>query len=163
MIYQKIRVIIILIILLQTSLVYSQETYKDILGRTYTPADQELYETIVSLDKRLFDAYNSCDMDTQAALYSEDLEFFHDEGGLSTSKEKLLIALKNNICDKTTRTLIKGSIEVYPIKDYGAVEIGYHTFNDKKTPENKSKASRFILVWKKTDENWTVTRVISLH
>lgn len=163
MIFQKVRVIIISIILLQASLVYSQETYEDILGRTYVPVDQELYETIVSLDKRLFDAYNSCDMDTQTALYSEDLEFFHDEGGLSTSKEELLIALKNNICDKITRTLIKGSVEVYPIKDYGAVEIGYHTFNDKKTPENKSKGSRFILIWKKTDENWTVTRVISLH
>lgn len=163
MIFQKIRVIVISIILLQASLVYSQETYEDILGRTYVPANQELYETIVSLDKKLFDAYNSCDMDTQTALYSEDLEFFHDEGGLSTSKENLLIALKNNICDKTTRTLIEGSIEVYPIKDYGAVEIGYHTFNDKKTPENKSKASRFVMVWKKTDENWTVTRVLSLH
>jgi hypothetical protein len=102
-------------------------------------------------------------MDTQTTLYSEDLEFFHDIGGLSTSKEKLLVALKNNICGKVTRTLIEGSIEVYPIKDYGAIEIGYHAFNDKRTPENKSKGSRFIIIWKKTDENWTVTRVISLH
>lgn len=163
MIFQKIRVLFISIILLKASLAYSQETYEDILGRTYVPVDQELYETIVSLDKKLFDAYNSCDMDTQTALYSEDLEFFHDEGGLSTSKEKVLIAIKNNICNKTTRTLIKGSIEVYPIKDYGAVEIGYQTFNDKKTPEIKSRASRFILIWKKTEENWTVTKVISLH
>ena len=162
MIYQKASMIIS-IILLHSSLIYSQETYKDILGRDYMPVNQELYETIVSLDRKLFDAYNSCDMDTQTALYSEDLEFFHDEGGLSTSKESVLMAIKNNICDKTTRTLIKGSIEVYSIKDYGAVEIGYHTFNDKKTPENKSKASRFILIWKKTDESWTVTRVISLH
>lgn len=163
MIFQKVRVIFISIILLQSSLLFSQETYKDILGRDYMPVNQELYETIVSLDKKLFDAYNSCDMDTQTALYSEDLEFFHDEGGLSTSKEKVLIAIKNNICNKTTRTLIKGSIEVYPIKDYGAVEIGYHTFNDKKTPEIKSRASRFIVIWKKTEENWTVTKVISLH
>jgi ketosteroid isomerase-like protein len=163
MIFQKIRLIVISTILFQTSLAYSQETYKDILGRSYTPADQELYETIVSLDKRLFDAYNSCDMETQTALYSEDLEFFHDEGGLLISKEKLLLSLKNNICDKVTRTLVEGSIEVFPIKDYGAVEMGYHTFNDKKTPENKSKASRFIVIWKKIEENWTVTRVISLH
>ncbi len=163
MIFQKVRIIFISSILLQSSVLYSQETYKDILGRDYMPVNQELYETIVSLDKKLFDAYNSCDMDTQTALYSEDLEFFHDEGGLSTSKEKVLIAIKNNICNKTTRTLIKGSIEVYPIKDYGAVEIGYHTFNDKKTPEIKSKASRFILIWKQTEEKWTVTKVISLH
>ena len=91
MIFQKVRVLFISIIILQASLAYSQETYEDILGRTYVPANQELYETIVSLDKKLFDAYNSCDMDTQTALYSEDLEFFHDRGGLSTSKEKVLI------------------------------------------------------------------------
>ncbi|MBM1107051.1 nuclear transport factor 2 family protein [Aurantibacter crassamenti] len=163
MIFKKVSLFFFSIMLFHTSLAYSQETYNDILGRTYVPADQELYETILALDKKLFDAYNSCDMDTQTALYSEDLEFFHDKGGLSTSKEKLLIALKENICQKVTRTLIEGSIEVYPIKDYGAVEIGYHTFNDKKTPENKSKGSRFIMIWKKTDDNWTVTRVISLH
>ena len=163
MIFQKVRVLFISIIILQASLAYSQETYEDILGRTYVPANQELYETIVSLDKKLFDAYNSCDMDTQTALYSEDLEFFHDRGGLSTSKEKVLIALKNNICEKVTRTLIEGSIEVYPIKDYGAVIMGYHTFNQKETPEDKTQASRFVMIWAKTDENWTVTRVISLH
>ena len=160
MIFQKVRVLFISIIILQASLAYSQETYEDILGRTYVPANQELYETIVSLDKKLFDAYNSCDMDTQTALYSEDLEFFHDRGGLSTSKEKLLIALKNNICEKVTRTLIEGSIEVYPIKDYGAVEIGYHAFNDKKTPENKSKGSRFIMIWKKTKPMFSYNTVI---
>lgn len=90
MIFHKARMLFISIILLQASLAYSQETYEDILVRTYVPVDQELYETIVSLDKKLFDAYNSCDMDTQTSLYSEDLEFFHDKGGLSTSKEKLL-------------------------------------------------------------------------
>jgi ketosteroid isomerase-like protein len=163
MIFQKIRLLFISIILLQASLSYSQETYEDILGRTYVPANQELYETIVSLDKKLFDAYNSCDMDTQTALYSEDLEFFHDEGGLSTSKKQVLTALENNICNKVTRTLIDGSLEVYPIKDYGAVIMGYHTFNNKETPEDKTQASRFVMIWKKTDENWTVTRVISLH
>tara|TARA_R110002012_G_scaffold321930_1_gene552460 strand:- start:39927 stop:40418 length:492 start_codon:yes stop_codon:yes gene_type:complete len=163
MIFQKVKGIVIFMMLCQASFAYAQETYEAILARTYVPIDQELYETIVSLDKKLFDAYNSCDMDTQAALYSEDLEFFHDEGGLSTSKEELLIALKNNICGKTTRTLIEGSIEVYPIKDYGAVEMGYHAFNDKETPENKSKGSRFIMIWKKTNEHWSVTRVISLH
>ncbi|GGK32149.1 hypothetical protein GCM10007962_28120 [Yeosuana aromativorans] len=163
MVLPKLKLILFAITLLNILFGYSQETYEDILRRAYVPIDKELYDTIVAMDKKLFDAYNSCDMATQSALYSEDLEFYHDQGGLTTSKKQVLTALENNICDKVTRTLIKGSIEVYPIKDYGAVEIGYHTFNDKKTPENKSTASRFILVWKKTDEIWTVTRVISLH
>ena len=163
MVFKKLKLKIFAIMLLHIALGYSQETYEDILKREYVPANQELYDTIVAMDKKLFDAYNSCDMATQKALYSEDLEFYHDQGGLATSKAQVLTALENNICNKVTRTLIEGSIEVYPIKDYGAVEIGYHTFNNKNTPEAKSKASRFILIWKNDNENWTVTRVISLH
>ncbi len=163
MIIRKVKIIFISIILLNISIGYSQETYEDILRKTYVPVDKEIYDTIVAMDKKLFDAYNSCDMATQDSLYSEDLEFFHDEGGLTTSKKQLLKALELNICDKVTRTLIEGSIEVYPIKDYGAIEIGYHSFNNKDEPENKSEGSRFVLVWKKQDEKWIVTRVISLH
>ncbi|PNQ72507.1 DUF4440 domain-containing protein [Hanstruepera neustonica] len=163
MVLQKLQFIFFTAILLNSALGYSQETYPDILNRAYVPVNQELYDTIVALDKKLFDAYNSCDMATQEALYSEDLEFYHDQGGLVTSKQQVLTALENNICGKVTRTLIEGSIEVYPIKDFGAVEIGYHTFNNKNTPENKSKASRFIVVWKQTNDHWTVSRVISLH
>jgi len=57
---------------------------------TYIPVDQELYNTIVQLDKRFFDAYNTCDFKTQAELISEDLEFFHDQGGLATSKPQII-------------------------------------------------------------------------
>ncbi|WP_339918490.1 nuclear transport factor 2 family protein [Yeosuana marina] len=159
----KLKLILFAITLLNISFGYSQETYDDILRRDYVPADKELYDTIVTMDKKLFDAYNSCDMATQSALYSEDLEFYHDQGGLTTSKKQVLTALENNICDKVTRTLIEGSIEVYPIKDYGAIEIGYHSFNNKAEPENKSEGSRFVIIWKKQDEKWIVTRVISLH
>ena len=160
---RKLKLTFISITLLHISFGNGQETYEDILGKKYVPADKELFDTIVAMDRKLFDAYNSCDMDTQASLYSEDLEFFHDQGGLMTSKKELLTSLENNICNKVTRTLIDGSIEVYPIKDYGAIELGYHTFNSKQEPENKSEGSRFIVVWKKQDEKWIVTRVISLH
>ena len=94
----------------------------------YTPIDIELQKQIEKMDSTYFNAYNTCDIKTQADIYSEDIEFFHDKGGLSTSKKDLLASLEKNICNKVTRTLIKGSIEVYPIKNYGAIEIGYHKF-----------------------------------
>jgi len=129
----------------------------------YKPSDIKLHNEIVKMDATYFNAYNTCDMETQADLYDENIEFFHDKGGLATDKKELLKALKENICNKVTRTLIKGSIEVYPIKDYGAIQIGYHKFFNKEEPNAKYVPSKFIMVWKKEDNNWKITKVISLH
>src|ERR1700744_1522446 len=77
----------------------------------YKPKSQALYDTIVHMDSVYFNAYNSCDMATQAVIYSDSLEFYHDANGLSTSKQDMLKALKENICGKVTRVLVPGSIE----------------------------------------------------
>lgn len=160
---KKLETFIIIIHLLIISFGYSQETYKDILETAYIPIDEEIYDIIVAKDTEYFNAYNTCDIKKQASLYSEDLEFFHDKGGLSTSKQEVLAGIEKNICEKVTRTLVAGSIEVYPIKDYGAIEIGYHKFYNNQEPNAKSKASKFIMVWKNEDEKWFISKVISLH
>lgn len=129
----------------------------------YVPADQDLYNTIVALDKRFFDAYNTCDLETQAELVSEDIEFFHDKGGLATSKSQIMEAMKNNICGKVTRTLIEGSIEVYPIAGYGAVQMGEHKFFNNQEPDAKQIPSKFVTIWKNTNGNWQMTRIVSTH
>lgn len=131
--------------------------------KSYTPVDQALYDTIVQLDRHYFNAYNSCDLKTQAALYSESIEFYHDKGGLMTDKQQLIDAIENNICGKVTRTLVPGSIEVYPIKDYGAVQMGYHKFYNNQEPTAPSKASRFIMIWQHNNDTWQIAKVISLH
>ena len=160
---KKLETVIIIIHLLIISFGYSQETYKDILETAYIPIDEEIYDIIVAKDTEYFNAYNTCDMKKQASLYSEDLEFFHDKGGLSTSKQEVLAGIEKNICEKVTRTLVAGSIEVYPIKDYGAIEIGYHKFYNNQEPNAKSKPSKFIMVWKNEGEKWFISKVISLH
>jgi len=160
---EKFKPITIILLLLINSIGYSQQTYKDIIETKYVPIDREVYDIIVTKDKEYFDAYNACDMEKQRSLYSEDLEFFHDKGGLSTSKQEVLSSIEKNICGKVTRTLIEGSIEVYPIKDYGAIEIGYHKFYNNQEPNAKSKPSKFIIVWKNENERWYISKVISLH
>lgn len=130
---------------------------------TYTPVDQALYDTIVQLDSQYFNAYNSCDLKTQARLYSENIEFFHDQGGLMTDKQALIDALEKNICGKVTRELVPGSMEVYPINGYGAVQIGYHKFHNKLEPDAPSHASKFIVMWQFKNDIWQITKVISLH
>ena len=153
----------ILSLLLIYQISYSQNTIKEIYMSEYEPVDKEIYDIIVAKDQEYFDAYNTCDMKKQESLYSENLEFFHDKGGLSTSKQDILASIEKNICGKVTRTLIEGSIEVYPIKNYGAVEIGYHKFYNNQEPHAESKPAKFIIVWKNEEDKWLITKVISLH
>ncbi len=129
----------------------------------YKPADVKLYNEIVKMDAKYFNAYNTCDMKTQEEMFDDAIEFYHDKAGLATDKQGLLNALKENICGKVTRTLIKGSIEVYPIKNYGAVQIGYHKFFNKEEPNAKSIPSKFVVIWKKQENNWKIAKVVSLH
>ena len=125
--------------------------------------DSELYRKILSLDDAYFKAYNSCDMETQARLLSEDLEFYHDRGGLSTSRADILQSIETNICGKVTRELVPGSVEVHEINGFGAVEIGLHKFHNKEEPDAVSKPSRFITLWKQENDTWKMYRIISLH
>jgi hypothetical protein len=146
------------VILLSASLATrAQEGYK------YVPESKELYNKIVHMDSVLFNAYNTCDLETQGKIFSDNLEFYHDKGGLTTSKTDLLDAIKRNICGKVTRVLVPGSIEVYPIANFGAVEIGLHRFINHQEGNSLSKPDKFICVWKQTGDTWQVTRVISLH
>ena len=126
-------------------------------------ADNELYQTIAELDSIFFTAYNNCDLKTQADMLSEDLEFYHDQGGLNTSKTAVMEAIEKNICEKVRRELVKGSIEVSPIPGFGAVQLGMHKFYNNQEPDAVSKPSRFVALWKQTGESWQMTRIISLH
>jgi hypothetical protein len=80
-----------------------------------------------------------------------------------TSKKDLLDAIKKNICGKVTRVLVKGSVEVYPIPGYGAVETGLHKFINHAESETPSKPDKFIVIWRLRNDKWQITRVVSLH
>lgn len=123
---------------------------------------QLLYNTITGLDSIFFDSYNNCNLETQASLLSDSIEFYHDKGGLTTSKKDLVAAVKNNICGKVRRELVKGSIEVSPIPGYGAVEMGEHRFYNIEEA-SLSRPGKFVMIWKYSNGKWQITRVISLH
>ncbi|HEU4548113.1 MAG TPA: nuclear transport factor 2 family protein [Rhizomicrobium sp.] len=124
-----------------------------------------LFDTIAAQDKKLFDAYNSCDVKTQGDIVSDDLEFYHDQTGLAVGREPFLKSTRENICGKVHRELVPGSLEVYPLKTYGAVEIGEHVFCPAAHPEQcdpkTSGIAKFTMLWKQTDAGWKLTRVIS--
>lgn len=131
----------------------------------YEPnVSKEFYNSIVYLDSIFFDAYNHCNLPVMDSLLAEDLEFYHDKGGFSNSKKETMEAVKKNICGKVTRELLKGSIEVYEINGYGAVEIGFHGFHNNQEKEvGKTHFSKFVHIWRFQNNTWKLTRVISLH
>ena len=131
----------------------------------YKPESQELYNSIVHMDSVYFNAYNDCDMDKQADIYADSIEFYHDGSGLETSKKALLAAIKQNICGKVTRVLVKGSIEVYEIPHFGAIEIGLHRFINH-TDHSKVRCQDRINLLSSGGTKmiiWQINRVISLH
>ena len=131
--------------------------------RQSKPTD-ELFKTLESLDAQVFSAYNTCDLDKFASLFDDDVEFYHDRGGLSRGKKELVTAVKNNICGKVRRDLVQGSMEVHPMNNYGALQIGSHRFckaAEAKCEPNTSGIARFIHLWQQKDGVWKITRVLS--
>lgn len=126
-----------------------------------THAQDELFATVSALDTKLFDAYNHCDIATLGVLVEDGLEFYHDQTGLTVGKQPFLDAIKQNICGKTQRTLVAGSLEVYPLKGYGAVEIGVHRFHHPVNPEWGVGEAKFITLWHYKDGAWKISREIS--
>jgi hypothetical protein len=123
-----------------------------------------LYDTVAALDTQMFDSFNHCDDPAQferhRAVFDEKVEFYHDNGGVTWSREEMLGNVRKNVCGKFRRELIPGTLRVYPIKDFGAMEIGEHRFCA--TGETKCAGrGEFILVWRRVGEGWQVTRAIS--
>lgn len=152
---------LLLAVILVSSCATSRKSYLSEVP-AYAPASPALYDTIVALDSIWGDSYNNCRLDVQERIISEDLEFYHDKGGLLTSKSKLIDALRNNICGKVERELLRGSIEVYPIEGYGAVQMGYHRFYNN-NEKSRSQYARFVHLWKNENGSFRITRVYSLH
>lgn len=121
-----------------------------------------LQETILQMDKTLFDAFNQRDLDTTKAILHPDLEFYHDTGGLDDYDGTIanLTQLFANAGD-LNRELLTETTEVYPIKGVGAVQTGQHRFCHTADGKPDCNVFKFVHIWKHEDERWKVLRVVS--
>ncbi len=128
------------------------------------PQTHTLFETVVGLDKRLFNAFNACDETTCAEMFARDLEFYHDRDGV-TNYAQNVDSFKQHFAspDKIRRELDGSTLEVYPIKGFGAIESGVHyfytTYPGKK--EQLTATAKFVHVWQHKDGKWQISRVVS--
>jgi len=122
----------------------------------------DLYKIVHAQDSVLFAAFNTCDIETFKSMFTADLEFYHDMGGLTDYA--FTVKAIQNICDRKLgliRTLVPGSVEVYPIKDYGAVQIARHRFCHMENGKEDCGTFKFVHIWKFENNRWKISRVVS--
>lgn len=121
-----------------------------------------LYNEIAHMDSVLFNAYNAHDIEKIKPLFDKSLEFYHDKGGLA-GYDQTIAGLANQFAQNNgiRRSLIPGSLEVYPIKDYGAIEIGVHHFCHIENGQQVCGDFKFVHIWQKKNGLWKITRVVS--
>lgn len=125
----------------------------------------ELFDALARMDSALFDAsFASCDAAKANAIFTEDIEFYHDQTGLAVGEQVRVNTRRLTAsCPGTrgvTRTLVPGTLRVYPIENYGAVQMGMHRFDERGAPT--STVARFVNVWRLQDGTWRLARVLSL-
>lgn len=130
----------------------------------------ELYNTILKLDSTFFKALNECDLKKYESFLAFDYEFYHDKQGLTVSKASEMESMslfcgEQRERQQIKRELIKESLEVYPIANYGAIENGEHIFHlviDENTSKPVSKA-KFTCIWRFDNNEWKLARTISYN
>lgn len=133
---------------------------------------KELTDEIAAQDLAFFDAlFNKCDVEALGARVTEDFEFYHDKHGLTATSRAQFVESIRKMCERqktgedyrARRELVEGTLEVYPLNNYGAVQIGVHRFYQKieGQPEKLVEISKFTNLWKKDKDGWKMSRVLS--
>ena len=160
-------------LLLATSMVFPALADESKGGpRAGPPPTKELTDMIAAKDRELFAAvFDKCDTKALAAMVTDDLEFYHDKGGLTSKTGAGFVKDIEGMCERqkagtdyrARREVVPGTLKVYPIANYGAVQVGehrfYRLFPDK--PEKLVEVALFTMLWKKEGEKWKLARVLS--
>jgi uncharacterized protein DUF4440 len=123
-----------------------------------------LYDELARMDSILFDAaFVTCDAAKTNALFTDDVEFYHDKTGLERGQQvRDSFNRLTASCPRDRgirRELVAGSLRVYPIKDFGAVQMGIHRFIERGAPTYT--VARFVTLWQRKDGGWIIPRVLS--
>ena len=147
----KFKYILLVVLLIGASELINAQATKD-----------TLYKEVAQLDSILFTAFNTRDIEKFKSFFAEDLEFYHDKGGLTNYEHTINFmkeTAKNN--NGLRRDLVKGSLEIYPIPGYGAMQIGSHRFCHLENEKQDCGTFKFVHIWQKKNNEWKITRVVS--
>ena len=129
---------------------------------TSAKSNSELYNEIMRMDSMLFNAFNKRDTALFKEFFTKDLEFYHDKGGLTGFEHTInFMRTTAQANSDLRRDLIEGSSEVYPIPDYGAMQIGKHQFCHTENGKKDCGAFKFVHIWQYKEGKWKISRVVS--
>jgi len=131
-------------------------------SRAAAQAPNDLRAAIVSADSALFTAYNQRDLSTFQSFFTPDLEFYQDNEGVENYAQTMKdFAQMFGQAAPIHRELVPGTLEVYPIKNYGAMEVGRHRFCHVENGKDDCGTFSFVHIWRQTKTGWKISRVIS--
>jgi ketosteroid isomerase-like protein len=133
---------------------------------------KQLTDEVAAADAALFAAFfDRCDIAALTAMVTDDFEMYHDKGGLVADSGRKFIGNIEGTCARqktgedyrARRELVPGSLRVYPLNNYGAIETGEHRFYQRLPgkPEKLVEVALFTHVWKKEAGGWKLARVLS--
>lgn len=132
-----------------------------------------LYKIVKEKDSLLFDVgFNTCNIPQFDSLISEDFEFYHDEHGVTRSKQEFIEGFRTGVCGlpyKAKRVLQDNSVKVFALEKegvlYGAIESGEHKFYalEGSKPEYLTSTADFTNLWLLEHGQWKLSRALSYN
>lgn len=154
--------LIMLVCFAATSCSSTKDSQANHKKQSYVPVDKGLYENILSQDSALFVAFNTRNLDRLRLYFTENLEIYQDNVGIR-NYEQTIESFKG-LFEKDyvlTRKLIKESVEIYPIKGYGAIQTGQHTFCHTENGKLECATFKFVHIWEYKNEQWKIAKIIT--
>ena len=131
-------------------------------ARAQAAHPDSLRAEIAAADSIVFGAFNGHDMATLRTRFTRDLEFYHDQTGL-TSYEDNMAAFAELFArdDGLHRERVPGTLEVYPMGEGGAIQAGEHRFCHDEGGREDCGTFPFVMIWRMEDGLWKIARVVS--
>ena len=131
----------------------------------------DLSKMILSKDSLFWQAYNNCTVENFNEFVADEIEFYHDKGGITLGIAALNTSIKNNLCNnpgfRIRREAVPGTVKLFPLHQadviYGAILSGDHYFyvTEGGKKEIREGLAKFTHLWLLKDGNWKMTRILS--
>jgi len=128
---------------------------------SWSAPQRPLQAEISGLDDSLSAAFNAHNADALMSLFARDLEFYHDTQGVQNYQAvsagfRSLFGSNSDIQRERV-----GALEVYPVRAYGAIEVGTHRFCHTAGGRRDCGTFKFVQVWRREISGWKIARVVS--
>jgi hypothetical protein len=112
----------------------------------------------------MFAAFNAHDAMALGTWFTSDLEFYHDNSGLA-GYDSTMMGFARLFTQPGTanmrRDIVPGTLEVYPLGEFGLLEICQHRFCHTENGKEECGTFKNIMIWRKEGNDYKVSRVIS--